>query len=65
MSEQQQEKPKMGRPKKIVAKPLGYAKQVRINGMLHDYYVATECQDGPGAQELLDELVALLETAIE
>ena len=59
------ETPKVGRPKKINASPMGYGKQVRVNHLVHEYFVATEHKDGKGARKILDDLEELLESALE
>jgi hypothetical protein len=60
-----EESPKRGRPRKVVTGPMGYSKQVRINRLLHEFYIATEHKDGPAARKILDDLEELLESAIE
>lgn len=65
MSEEPTKGSKMGRPKKLIARPLGYAKQVRINALLHDFYTATEHQDGQAARTIADDLTELIESALK
>ena len=55
----------VGRPKKITASPMGYGRQVRVNRLVHEYFIATEHQDGKGARKILDDLEELLESALE
>ncbi len=56
---------KVGRPKKITASPMGYSGQTRVNHLIHDYYLATEHRDGPGARKILDDLEEILESALK
>jgi len=65
MHDTDEETPKRGRPKKLNAKPLSYSQQVRVNALVHEFYTATEHQDGPATRKILDDLVGLLESALE
>lgn len=55
-----------GRPKKVpVTRILTYAEQVKANKLLLAFHKATTTKDGPEARRILDDLVAILESAME